>query len=239
MTDQPMLETSGLSAGYGRIRALENVSITVFPGELVALIGANGAGKTTFLRTVSGMIRAKSGSVRYLGEDVTRLRTDQHVQRSLIHVPEGRALFRRMTVAENLRLGAYRRKDKAIGDDLARVFDYFPVLRERQSQLAGTLSGGEAQMLTMGRALMARPKLLLLDEPSLGLAPLIVTEIFEIIRTLNADGISILLVEQNSAAALKHSHRAYVMETGEIVHSGLSVELRADPRIREAYLGRH
>lgn len=239
MTDQPMLETSSLCAGYGRIRALENVSVKVFPGELVALIGANGAGKTTFLRAVSGMIRAGAGSVRYLGEDVTRLRTDQHVQRSLIHVPEGRALFRRMSVAENLRLGAYRRKDKGIADDLEQVFNYFPVLRERQNQLAGTLSGGEAQMLTMGRALMARPKLLLLDEPSLGLAPLIVAEIFEIIRTLNADGISILLVEQNSAAALKHSHRAYVMETGTIVHSGLSTELRADPRIREAYLGRH
>lgn len=239
MSNQPVLETSGLSAGYGRIRALENVSITVFPGELVALIGANGAGKTTFLRTVSGMIQARAGSVRYMGEDVTGLRTDQHVQRSLIHVPEGRALFRRMTVSENLRLGAFRRNDKGVGDDLERVYDYFPVLRQRQNQLAGTLSGGEAQMLTMGRALMAQPKLLLLDEPSLGLAPRIVAEIFEIISTLNAEGISILLVEQNSAAALKHSHRAYVMETGEIVHAGPSAELRADPRIREAYLGRH
>jgi len=233
------LHLENLDVSYGAIQALRGVDVTVNQGEIVTLIGANGAGKSTLLRAASGMVRAKAGRVQFLGEDITRLSIASIVSRGLIHCPEGRRIFANMTVKENLELGAYLRNDKqGIADDYERALNYFPRLRERLSQSAGTLSGGEQQMLAIGRSLLSRPKLLMLDEPSLGLAPLLVQEIFKIIVTINAEsGTSILLVEQNANQALAVAHRAYVLETGTITLSGNAAELKSNPDVQKAYLG--
>jgi branched-chain amino acid transport system ATP-binding protein len=233
------LNLDNLDVSYGAIQALRGVTVTVNQGEIVTLIGANGAGKSTLLRAASGMVRAKSGRVEFLGEDITRQSIASIVSRGLIHCPEGRRIFANMTVKENLELGAYLRNDKqGIADDYERALNYFPRLRERLAQSAGTLSGGEQQMLAIGRSLMSRPKLLMLDEPSLGLAPLLVQEIFRIIVTINAEsGTSILLVEQNANQALAVAHRAYVLETGTITLSGDAAELKSNPDVQKAYLG--
>lgn len=233
------LHLENLDVSYGAIQALRGVDVTVNQGEIVTLIGANGAGKSTLLRAASGMVRAKSGRVQFLGEDITRQSIAAIVSRGLIHCPEGRRIFANMTVKENLELGAYLRNDKqGIADDYERALNYFPRLRERLAQSAGTLSGGEQQMLAIGRSLMSRPKLLMLDEPSLGLAPLLVQEIFKIIVTINAEsGTSILLVEQNANQALAVAHRAYVLETGTITLSGDADELKSNPDVQKAYLG--
>lgn len=233
------LHLENLDVSYGAIQALRGVDVSVNQGEIVTLIGANGAGKSTLLRAASGMVRAKSGRVQFLGEDITRQSIAAIVSRGLIHCPEGRRIFANMTVKENLELGAYLRNDKqGIADDYERALNYFPRLRERLAQSAGTLSGGEQQMLAIGRSLMSRPKLLMLDEPSLGLAPLLVQEIFKIIVTINAEsGTSILLVEQNANQALAVAHRAYVLETGTITLSGDAAELKSNPDVQKAYLG--
>ncbi len=233
------LNLDNLDVSYGAIQALRGVTVTVNQGEIVTLIGANGAGKSTLLRAASGMVRAKSGRVEFLGEDITRQSIASIVSRGLIHCPEGRRIFANMTVKENLELGAYLRNDnQGIADDYERALNYFPRLRERLAQSAGTLSGGEQQMLAIGRSLMSRPKLLMLDEPSLGLAPLLVQEIFRIIVTINAEsGTSILLVEQNANQALAVAHRAYVLETGTITLSGDAAELKSNPDVQKAYLG--
>jgi branched-chain amino acid transport system ATP-binding protein len=236
------LEVSGVSASYGKIRVLDGVSLRVDPGEIVTLIGANGAGKTTLLRTVSGMMKAREGTVVFDGRDTTRMGAERVVGMGMAHVPEGRQLFGAMTVYENLMLGAYRRYRRtrrgAIEKDLEAAFDIFPILRERQHQRADRLSGGQQQMLVIARGLMAKPRLLLLDEPSLGLAPLIVKELFSIIRRLrDEEGMTVLLVEQNARAALRLADRAYVMEVGRVVVEGEASELLADERVRSAYLG--
>jgi len=233
------LNLENLDVSYGAIQALRGVTVTVNQCEVVTLIGANGAGKSTLLRAASGMVRAKAGRVEFLGEDITRQSIASIVSRGLIHCPEGRRIFANMTVKENLELGAYLRNDKqGIADDYERALNYFPRLRERLAQSAGTLSGGEQQMLAIGRSLMSRPKLLMLDEPSLGLAPLLVQEIFRIIVTINAEsGTSILLVEQNANQALAVAHRAYVLETGTITLSGNAAELKSNPEVQKAYLG--
>ncbi len=233
-----LLELSDINVYYGAIQALRGVSLTVNEGEVVTLIGANGAGKTTTLSTICGMLRSKTGDVRYMGKSIAKSQPHKLVHDGLIMSPEGRGIFPNLSVLENLNIGAYSRKDKPeIAKDLAHVFEIFPRLHERQKQKGGTLSGGEQQMLAMGRALMARPKLLLLDEPSLGLAPLIVQTIFETVDQINSEGVTVLLVEQNANIALKHSHRAYVIESGVIEFSGDSKELRNDPRVKAAYLG--
>ncbi len=233
-----MLEIRDLNVHFGGIHALKGVSLTVDEGEIVTLIGANGAGKTTTLRTASGLQRPSAGQVWFEGKDITRTSAQDRVKRGLSQVPEGRRVFPGMTVQENLDLGAYLRRDReGIAADLAGVFDRFPVLAERARQLAGTLSGGEQQMLAMGRALMARPRVLLLDEPSMGLAPLLVQEIFDIIRSINADGTTVLLVEQNANMALQVADRAYVMETGRIVLSGRASEMADTEDVKRAYLG--
>lgn len=236
------LEVSGVSAYYGKIRVLEEVSLRVEPGEIVTLIGANGAGKTTLLRTVCGMMRARGGRVTFDDKDATRLGAERLVAQGMAHVPENRQLFDTMTVDENLVLGAYRRYRRAgrsaIEKDLDAVFEIFPILRERREQQAGTLSGGQQQMLAIGRGLMARPRLMLLDEPSLGLAPLVVRELFAIIARLrDEDGMTVLLVEQNARAALKLADRAYVMEVGCVAFDGSADDLLADERVLAAYLG--
>jgi branched-chain amino acid transport system ATP-binding protein len=233
------LHLENLDVSYGAIQALRGVDVTVNQGEIVTLIGANGAGKSTLLRAASGMVRAKSGRVEFLGEDISRLSIASIVSRGLIHCPEGRRIFANMTVKENLELGAYLRSDKqGIADDYERALTYFPRLRERLAQSAGTLSGGEQQMLAIGRSLMSRPKLLMLDEPSLGLAPILVQEIFRIIVTINAEsGTSILLVEQNANQALAVANRAYVLETGTITLSGNAANLKSNPDVQKAYLG--
>lgn len=233
------LHLENLDVSYGAIQALRGVDVVVNQGEIVTLIGANGAGKSTLLRAASGMVRAKAGRVEFLGEDITKQSIAAIVSRGLIHCPEGRRIFANMTVKENLELGAYLRNDKqGIADDYERALNYFPRLRERLAQSAGTLSGGEQQMLAIGRSLMSRPKLLMLDEPSLGLAPLLVQEIFKIIVTINAEsGTSILLVEQNANQALAVAHRAYVLETGTITLSGDAAELKSNPDVQKAYLG--
>jgi branched-chain amino acid transport system ATP-binding protein len=215
------------------------LNLVVEPGELVALIGSNGAGKSTLLRTISGLIRPWSGRISYEDREVGGHRPYEIFDRGMVQVPEGRAILKRMTVAENLQLGAFRRRDAAVKQDMERVYDYFPVLQQRMQQKAGTLSGGEQQMLAIGRALMSRPKLLMLDEPSLGLAPKLVAEIFAIIRRLNAEGIAILLVEQNARLALESAHRAYVLETGKIVLTGPASELAGNDFVRKVYLGAH
>jgi len=233
-----MLTINGLHVYYGAIRALHNVSLEVKEGEVVSIIGSNGAGKSTLLRTISGLLRPREGSISFLGNEIQETSPDQIVRQGISQSPEGRKIFTNMTVYENLQLGAYVRKDKAnIEGDMDRVMTRFPRVRERLKQSAGTMSGGEQQMLAICRALMSRPKLLLLDEPSMGLAPNLVTEIFSIIRDLNADGCTILLVEQNAHRALEVAHRAYVLETGDIVLSGAGKDLLSDPKVKEAYLG--
>nr|WP_084082253.1 ABC transporter ATP-binding protein [Desulforamulus aeronauticus] len=233
-----MLEINDIHVSYGAIRALKGVSCQVDQGEIVALIGANGAGKTTTLRTISGLIRPYTGTISYKGQDIIKLPPHQIVNLGLSQVPEGRRVFTRMTVLENLEMGAYSRNDKAnIKLDIKKVFERFPRLEERKGQLSGTLSGGEQQMLAMGRALMSRPTLLLLDEPSMGLAPMLVQEIFSIIQEINQSGTTILLVEQNAHMALSIANRAYVLETGEVVLSGAAQDLANDPQVQKAYLG--
>ncbi len=223
---------------YGKIEALHGLSFEVEEGEVVALIGANGAGKTSTMRAISGVRGLHSGRVEFAGEDVTRLRADQRMRKGLCLAPEGRGIFPGMTVTENLDMGAYARRDKAaIKADFERVFGLFPRLGERRKQIAGTMSGGEQQMLAIGRALMSRPKLLLLDEPSMGLAPMLIQQIFSIIKEIAEQGTTILVVEQNAKQALTLAHRAYVLETGNIVKSGTGAELLDDSSIREAYLG--
>ena len=233
-----MLEIKNLNVHYGVIHALKDVSLTVDKGEIVTLIGANGAGKTTTLRTISGLIKATSGQVILEGKDITNLPAPQRVELGLSQVPEGRRIFPEMTVLENLELGTFLRKDKqGIKKDIAHIYELFPILGDRRKQTAGTLSGGEQQMLAIGRALMSKPRLLLLDEPSMGLAPLLVREIFEIIKNINSEGTTVLLVEQNASMALSIANRAYVLETGSIVITGTGEELMKSDRIQKAYLG--
>jgi len=233
-----MIEVRDLHVHYGGIHAIKGVSLSVEDGEVVTLIGANGAGKSTTLRTISGLKKPTDGQVLVDGNDITGMSAQARVRLGLSQVPEGRRVFSRMTVLENLELGAYLQKDRrARAADLARVYEHFPVLAGRRRQLAGTLSGGEQQMLAMGRAMMARPRFLLLDEPSMGLAPLLVQEIFNIIASINESGTTILLVEQNANKALQVAHRAYVMETGRIVSSGLAADLSNTEDIKRAYLG--
>lgn len=233
-----MLTVENLNVYYGMIHALKNVSFHVEEGEIVALIGANGAGKTTTLQTVSGMLLAKSGSVHFENQDITKMPSHRIVQLGISHVPEGRRMFANLTVYENLRMGAYTRKDKKeIEESLARVYERFPRLKERTRQLAGTLSGGEQQMLAMGRALMSNPRLLLLDEPSMGLSPLLVSEIFDIIESISKQGVTILLVEQNAKKALSIADRGYVLETGNIVMEDSAQALLNNEDIKKAYLG--
>ncbi len=233
-----MLRVQRLRVAYGPIDAVKDIDLDVRPGEIVALIGANGAGKSTTLMTISGATPASGGAVRFQGEAIHGRAAFEIVRRGIAHVPEGRRIFRRFTVMENLRAGALARRDRGdIAESLDRVFGYFPLLRDRRAQLGGTLSGGEQQMLAIARALMARPTLLLLDEPSLGLAPLMVERIFEIIRAIHGAGTTMLLVEQNAHTALALADRAYVMETGRIVLHGPAAVLRRDPKVRAAYLG--
>lgn len=236
-----MLELTGVTAHYGPVQALFGVDLTVNRGETVALIGANGAGKTTLLSLISGLLRPSDGTIVYQGRSLAGLTTKKLVKAGVVHAPEGRRIFTNLTVAENLEMGAYlrlgRRRDAGPGEDLDRIYNWFPALRERQNRLGGALSGGEQQMLALGRALMGRPKLLLLDEPSLGLAPLVTAEIFKIIGRLKDRGVTILLVEQNARAALVAADRAYVLETGRVVVSGPAEELRRDESVRKAFLG--
>ena len=233
-----MLEVSGLKVAYGGINAVKGIDFTVNAGEMVTLIGANGAGKTTTLKALTGLVRPAGGRVHYDGDDVTAMPSHRLVTRGVALVPEGRGVFARLTVAENLDMGAYSRNDKpAIRADLEHVYALFPRLAERRRQAAGTLSGGEQQMLAIGRALMSRPKLLLLDEPSMGLAPLLVQKIFETIRAIAAAGVTILLVEQNAKLALEICNRGYVMESGEITLQDNAPALLANPQVRRAYLG--
>ena len=233
-----MLEVRGLSVAYGDVRVLHDVALRVGQGEIVSLVGANGAGKTTTLRAISGLLPALAGRVTFDGEAITGRAPSRIVERGLAHVPEGRQLFTNMTVHENLEMGAYLPRAKtAVGETLAWVTGLFPRLAERRTQLAGTLSGGEQQMLAIGRALMSRPRLLILDEPSLGLAPIMVKTIFDAIRRINGDGTTVLLVEQNLAQSLRLSHRGYVLETGRIVLEGSGAELLANPHTRKAFLG--
>jgi branched-chain amino acid transport system ATP-binding protein len=233
-----LLELDNVTLLYGRIQALHGISLDVNEGEIVALIGANGAGKTTTMRAISGLRPVASGAIRFNGEDITRLRADVRVVRGLCQSPEGRGIFPGMTVLDNLEMGAYTRRDKAgIASDIELVMGLFPRLAERRRQAGGTLSGGEQQMLAVGRALMSRPKLLLLDEPSMGLAPMLIQQIFEIITEINQQGTTILLVEQNAQQALSRAHRGYVLETGRIVRAGTGAELLHDPAVKEAYLG--
>ena len=233
-----MLELQDLHLSYGGIRALKGVSIQVNEGEIVSLIGANGAGKSTTLRAISGLERAQSGKILYNGEDITGKPSKYMVEKGLILVPEGRLIFPDMTVLENLKIGAYLRNDRDVEADIQRMYALFPRLKERAWQMAGTLSGGEQQMLAVGRALMSKPKLLMMDEPSLGLAPLVVKDIFSIIRTIRDSGVTVLLIEQNANAALKIADRGYVLETGRITLEGSGRELLSDPAVRSAYLGK-
>ena len=233
-----LLELNGVDAFYGRVQALRGVTLKVDAGEVVALIGSNGAGKTTTLRTISGLMHPAQGTITFAGKEIHQTPASQVVGLGICQSPEGRRLFPRMTVVDNLMMGAYTRKDRpGIRDDVARVYDLFPRLKERSSQLAGTLSGGEQQMLAIGRAMMARPKVLMLDEPSLGLAPILVETIFQIIQEINAQGVPILLVEQNAHKALEAAHRGYVLETGSIVQEGLGKELLESEDVQRAYLG--
>src|SRR5256712_4343787 len=233
-----LLEIEDLHVSYGRIRAVQGVSLSVPDAAVVALIGANGAGKSTLLRAISGIVRPRRGAVRFLGEDLVGLPVHQIVRRRVVHVPEGRGILARMTVLENLRLGGFARRDQAnLALELDRVVTLFPLLRERRGQLAGSLSGGEQQMLAIARAMMARPRLLMLDEPSLGLAPLVVREIFRIIPRLTAEGTAVLLVEQNARMALQCAAHAYVLQTGCVVLSGRAADLLAAPEVQRAYLG--
>ncbi|MGQ0509928.1 MAG: ABC transporter ATP-binding protein [Betaproteobacteria bacterium] len=231
-----LLEAKGLEVHYGGIRAVKGVDLHVEEGELVCLIGANGAGKSSTLKAICGLV-ARTGSVRYAGADTAGAPVHELPRKGLVMVPEGRGIFPQLTVAENLAMGAYARNDDSIQDDVARQYDMFPRLKERRAQTAGTLSGGEQQMLAMGRALMARPKLLLLDEPSMGLAPMLVAKIFDIVRNIAKQGVTILLVEQNARMALEIASRGYVMESGAVTLADEAKKLLADPKVREAYLG--
>ena len=233
-----MLSMTDIHTYYGSIHALKGVTLTVNQGEIVTLIGANGAGKTTSLMSVSGVTQPKQGTIEFLGEDITKMTTEKIVAKGITQVPEGRMIFPRLTVRENLLMGAYLRNDKdGVKADEEKVYELFPKMRERMKQHGGTLSGGEQQMLAIGRALMARPKLLLLDEPSLGLAPIVVENIFEIIQRINREGTTILLVEQNAQMALHIAHRGYVLETGAVTLEGPARDLLENPKVRSAYLG--
>ncbi len=233
-----LLEVNNIEVYYGLIKALKGVSFQVNKGEVVALIGANGAGKTTTLHTITGLLNAKSGSIIYDGKDITKTPAHKIVAMGMAHVPEGRRVFSQLSVYENLTLGAFTRRDKnEIAESLEKVYDHFPRLKERRNQTAGTLSGGEQQMLAMGRAIMSKPTLVVMDEPSMGLSPLLVNEVFDIIRLMHDDGITVLLVEQNAKKALAIADRAYVLETGKIIMEGNAGELANDPRVRKAYLG--
>lgn len=235
-----MLKVDNISVFYGNIQAIKGISLEVNEGEIVTLIGANGAGKSTLLKTLSGLLKPKEGTIQYLGNNISGKPVQDIVKAGISHVPEGRRVFANMSVEENLELGAYLRKDTAeIRKDFEKVYELFPRLKERSKQMSGTLSGGEQQMLAMGRAIMARPKLLLLDEPSMGLAPLFVKTIFQIIEEINRDGTTILLVEQNAHMALSIANRAYVIETGKVVISGTASELKESDQIKQAYLGGH
>jgi branched-chain amino acid transport system ATP-binding protein len=235
-----LLEVKNLCVNYGRIEAIRDISFTVDEGEIVTLIGANGAGKTTTMKTISGLRPVRAGTVSFQGKDITHVPSHERPVLGISQSPEGRGIFVGMSVMENLEMGTYARPDRgspAVKRDLDRVFELFPRLKERTNQAAGSMSGGEQQMLAMGRALMAKPKLLLLDEPSMGLAPKLIQQIFEIVEEINSQGTTVLLVEQNAAQALKRSHRAYILETGEIVREGTGAELAADPAVKAAYLG--
>lgn len=232
-----MLKVQGLHVYYDAIHALKGISFSVAQGEMVTLLGANGAGKTTTLKTISGLLRPRSGSVELEGRSVGSMEPHEIVRMGVAHVPEGRRIFPRLTVLENLKTGAYTRPPRSVAEDLEFVFALFPRLKERQRQIAGTLSGGEQQMLAIGRGLMARPKLLLLDEPSMGLAPVLVEQIFDTIRAINREGVTILLVEQNAALALAVSQRGYVLETGTIILEGKASDLASNDLVRQAYLG--
>ena len=232
-----MLTVENLQSHYGRIQALKGVSVDIAEGEIVALVGGNGAGKTTLLRTISGVQPATAGCVRFDGRDVTKLAPHKRVGIGIAQVPEGRQVFAPLSVEDNLRLGAFRRKDKGVAADLDHAFGLFPVLREKRHLPAGALSGGQQQMLAIGRALMSKPRLMLLDEPSMGLAPILVDQIMQVIAGLKSDGVTVFLVEQNAYAALSVADRGYVLETGAVTLSGSGAELLADTRVREAYLG--
>jgi branched-chain amino acid transport system ATP-binding protein len=232
-----MLEVTDLHVYYGEIHALKGISFRVSQGEIVTLLGNNGAGKTTTLRTLSGLLAPRRGDVRFEGNSLAGVAPHDVVLKGITHVPEGRRIFNRLSVVENLEMGAYTRTDTAVGQDMERVFAIFPRLKERRSQVAGTLSGGEQQMLAIGRALMAKPRLLLLDEPSMGLAPVLVEQIFETVLAINQQGVTILLVEQNAAMALSIAGRGYVLETGRLPHEGDARELADNPEVRRAYLG--
>ena len=232
-----ILKVEGINVYYGAIHAIKDISFEVNQGEIVTLIGANGAGKTTTLQTISGLLHTRTGTITFQDQNITNIRADKLVSRGLAQVPEGRRVFLQMSVQENLEMGAYTQSPAGVPKDLEMVFELFPRLKERRNQVAGTLSGGEQQMLAMGRALMSHPKLLMLDEPSMGLAPLLVEQIFEIIKNLNKQGSTILLVEQNAQMALSVAHRGYVLETGKIVTTGTGEELIRSPEIKKAYLG--
>ncbi|HLR59899.1 MAG TPA: ABC transporter ATP-binding protein [Pseudogracilibacillus sp.] len=232
-----MLKLTDINTFYGKIQALKDINIEVKKGQVVTILGANGAGKTTTMNTIASLIKSSSGRVEYLGKDVTNLRPDQLLKLGLALVPEGRGILGSMTVLENLEMGAYHRSDNEIEADLKKVMKRFPILEERKSQLGGTLSGGQQQMLAIGRVIMSRPDLLLLDEPSMGLAPIIVSDIFEIIKEINQEGTTVLLVEQNARQALKVADYGYVLETGHVVAQGTSEELLKDDTIKKAYLG--
>ena len=232
-----MLKIENVVAGYGHITALKSINLEVPQGSIVSLIGANGAGKSTTMRSIMGLVKPTEGRITFEGKDITSMKTHDIVKAGISLVPEGRQILKDLSVYANLEMGAYIRTDAAINDDIKKVFKRFPILDERSYQLGGTLSGGQQQMLAIGRALMARPKLLLLDEPSMGLAPLVVNEIFEVIKEISAEGTTVLLVEQNVRQALKIADYAYVLETGKIVLSGPAEEIRHDPRVMEAYLG--
>lgn len=232
-----MLKVENINVHYGVINAIKNVSFEVNDGEIVALIGANGAGKTSVMHALSGLVKVTDGHIIFDNHDVTKVPAHKVVSYGLAQVPEGRRIFAQLSVADNLEMGAYLRTDHKIEADLDRVYQLFPRLKERKNQLAGTLSGGEQQMLAMGRALMSKPKLLLLDEPSMGLSPILVNEIFDIIKEINKDGVTVLLVEQNANKALSIAHRAYVLETGRITISGDAKDVAKNPKVKEAYLG--
>jgi branched-chain amino acid transport system ATP-binding protein len=237
MNNQPLLTVENLWVSYDRIAAVRGVSFVVGAGEIVTLIGANGAGKSSILGAISGLLPVSQGSLALAGEDLASLPAHRRTERGLAHVPEGRMIFGNLTVEENLRLAAYARRDREVEQDLKKVYELFPRLDERRRQWGNTLSGGEQQMLAVGRALMSRARLLLLDEPSMGLSPLLVREIFRVIRRLNESGVTILLVEQNARLALEIAHRAYILETGHIVLAGVPAELRDHPQVKAAYLG--
>ncbi|MGN6762940.1 MULTISPECIES: ABC transporter ATP-binding protein [unclassified Leifsonia] len=233
-----LLELKNISVSYGRIEAIHDMSFSVEEGEIVSLIGANGAGKSTTMKTISGILNPSAGSIMFDGEDITKMKAHIRVIRGISQAPEGRGIFPGMTVLENLDMGAFGRKDRSkMGEDFDRVFSLFPRLAERKTQVGGTMSGGEQQMLAIGRALMSSPRLLLLDEPSMGLAPQFIRQIFSIVTEINKQGTTVLLVEQNANQALARAHRAFVLETGYITHAGTGRELLADPAIKEAYLG--